>query len=150
MKQIFLVLALIILVSCQYEKEDGPAKNLEKRIDGETCEGYYVHKGNGEFTGYDFGASGCVDLKLYSQNKKKYFDRCCYARFMLKGEMHGGCVGLFRDQYIDITETMKRMQQGDKNIWTSYAKDSKIYALDCKASYLQFFALASVLLSLLF
>jgi hypothetical protein len=29
--------------------------------------------------------------------------------------MHSGCIGLFRDSIIDITETIKRMENGDKN-----------------------------------
>ena len=64
--------------------------------------------------------------------------------------MHSGCVGLFRDSVIDITETIKRMENGDKNIWTSEGINSKIYDLDCKASYIYIFATAFALFGLLF
>ena len=148
MKQIILLLALIYFASGQ--AHDGPAYNIPYRENEDSCENHYVHEGNGEFRGENYGVSACADLNLYSNHKNRYFDKCCYVRFLLEGNMHGGCVGLFRDQIIDITETKKRMEQGDKNIWTSYAANSKIYELDCKGSNIRFLTLALALLSLLF
>ena len=94
--------------------------------------------------------SDCVDLQLYSKNKKKYFDKCCFVRFQKDGDIYSGCVGLFRDSILDITETIKRMENGDKNIWTSEGINSKIYDLDCKASYIHIIAIAFALFGLLF
>ena len=148
MKQIILVLVLIFLASCQ--DKDGPANNIETR-NYDYCVDHLVYEeGSGTFTKEDFGVSGCIDLKLYNNRTKKYFDKCCYVRFMKEGEMYGGCVGLYRDNIIDITETIRRMEEGDRNIWTRYGANSKIYELDCKASYTKFFTVVFVLLSLLF
>ena len=69
---------------------------------------------------------------------------------MIKGHMYGGCVGIMREQFTDITDTITKMEKGDKNIWTSYANNSKIYELDCNSSYLRSLALVFALLSLLF
>ena len=148
MKQIFFVLALIFFASCQ--DQIGPAYNVENR-EYSSCEDYYVYdRSTGEWNDTDgFRTSDCVDLHLYSEYNGRYFDKCCYIRFMKEGSMHGGCIGLFRDQIIDITETIKRMENGDKSIWTSEGLNSKIYELDCKASYIQIFALAFALFGLL-
>jgi len=151
MKQIFLVLALIYFASC--EDRDGPAHNVEIRpSDYGTCEDYYVYNSSNSdwLDDPDMSVSDCVDLRLYSIKNKKYFDKCCFVRFQQNGAMHSGCVGLFRDQIIDITETIKRMENGDKNIWTSAGANSKIYDLDCKASYIHIFAIAFALFGLLF
>ncbi len=148
MKQIFLVLALIYFASCQ--DKDGPANNVENREIYATCEENYVHNNSEWLDDPDMSVSDCVDLQLYSKNKGRYFDKCCFVRFQKEGVMHSGCVGLFRDQIIDITETIKRMENGDKNIWTSEGVNSKIYDLDCKASYIQIFAIAFALFGLLF
>ena len=149
MKQIFLVLALIYFASCH--RKDAPANNVENREMYATCEEKYVHNSTGEWLDdNDMSVSDCVDLQLYSTKNKKYFDKCCFVRFQQNGAMHSGCVGLFRDQIIDITETIKRMENGDKNIWTSAGANSKIYDLDCKASYIHIFAIAFALFGLLF
>ena len=148
MKQIILIFSLIYLASCQ--DNSGPANNIEDRSIYGTCADNYVHLGGGDFGKNYTGVSGCVDLQLYYSKAKKYFDKCCYVRFMQNGEMYGGCVGLYRDNSIDITETIRRMEDGDRNIWTRYGANSKIYELDCKASYTKFFAAAIALLSLLF
>ena len=148
MKQILLVLALIYFASCQ--DKDGPANNIEYR-DYPTCEDKYVHNGTDEWLDdNDMSVSDCVDLQLYSKTNKRYFDKCCFVRFQKAGVMHSGCVGLFRDQIIDITETIKRMENGDKNIWTRDGVNSKIYDLDCKASYIHIFAIVFALFGLLF
>ena len=147
MKQIFFVLALIVFVSA--EAVVGPAKNvITTQYDSCDYDG---------FGSQDFGVSGCVDRNLYSirtntfGNFGRYYDKCCYIRYMKDGEMYGGCFGLYRDQYIDITETMRRIENGEiKHQNTSIdLTNSKIYELDCKASYLSL-AFALALLSFLF
>ena len=151
MKQIFFVLTLIYLATCEeYQIHNGPANNVEYRPYG-SCEDYYVHNSTGVWLDDpDVTVSYCVDLNLYSSVKGRYFDKCCFVRFQKDGIMHSGCVGLFRDAIIDITETIKRMENGDKNIWTSEGINSKIYDLNCKASYISVFAIAFALFSLLF
>jgi hypothetical protein len=150
MKQIFLVLTLIYLAACEdYPNDNGPANNVEYRPYG-LCEDYYVYNGTGWLDDSEKTVSDCVDLNLYSKAKGRYYDKCCFVRFQKDGEMHSGCIGLFRDSIIDITETIKRMENGDKNIWTSEGINSKIYDLDCKASYISVFAIAFTLFSLLF
>ncbi len=150
MKQIILLLSIIFIAAYEH---DGPALNIPYREGYDSCEKFYIHKGEGVFGDNrtnDLGVSGCIDSNLYSTNKKKYFDKCCYIRTMIKGHMYGGCVGIMRDQFTDITDTITKMEKGDKNIWTSYANNSKIYELDCNSSYLRSLALVFALLSLLF
>ena len=60
--------------------------------------------------------------------------------------MHSGCVGLSQFHYSDITETKHKMEQGDRNIWTRRALNSKIYQLDCDSSYLNYISMAVILL----
>ena len=149
MKQIILVLALIYFAYCQ--DKDGPALNVEIRETEYSCDDYAVYDNEGDFEDrQDIGVSDCVDLKLYSLIRRKYYDKCCYIRFLQDGVMHGGCIGLFRDQVIDIPETIKRIENGDKNTWTSASLNSKVYDLDCKASYIQVFVLVFALFNLLF
>ena len=96
------------------------------------------------------GVSDCVDSLLWDSDKNKYYDRCCYVRLQLNGVMHGGCIGLSEEQYLDITETIIRMENGDKKIWTSEAKGAKVYQLDCSSSYLRLLSVATLLLALIF
>ena len=152
MKQILLSLALLYLISCatiQHEDRLGPAQNIEDRGESTlSCEERYVYQ-DGKWVDDVDGVSDCVDLHLYSQNKKLYYDKCCYVRFQIDGEMHAGCVGLTQEQLIDTTETIRKMEEGDRTIWTSYAANSKIYQLDCNSSYLKLFSLIFVFLGLL-
>ena len=156
MKQIIFGFSLMFLVACvtidrDYEKKLGPAHNIEDRGNNTpSCEEMFVKQGDGWLDDEIAGVSDCVDLHLYSQNKTKYYDKCCYVRFQLNGEMHQGCVGLTQEHLIDTTETIRRMEEGDRAIWTLSAANSKIYQLDCGASYLKFISLAIVLISLFF
>ena len=153
MKQIIFGLCLIYFVACaetEHEKKLGPAHNIEDRGVGvATCEEMYALQGDKWLDDGIAGVSDCVDLHLYSQNKTKYYDKCCYVRFQLNGEMHQGCIGLTQEHLIDTTETIRRMEEGDRTIWTLAAANSKIYQLDCGSSYLKFISLAFVLISLL-
>jgi hypothetical protein len=153
--RIIILLGLLLLtfsLDTTYEKKLGPARNIEARLEeSPSCEDRFVIDGN---QWYDDGSndpqiggkSDCVDLHLWSRNKNRYFDKCCYVRFQVEGVMHSGCVGLSTQDYNDITDTIRRMEEGDRNIWTRNANNSKIYSLDCHSSYLKYFSLALLLL----
>ena len=59
---------------------------------------------------------------------------------MSQGEMVGACIGITREEYIDIVQTINFIER---------ESDVKIYELNCKSSYLKF-ALVFALLSFLF
>ena len=153
MKKIFAILSILYLISCatddEYEPRMGPALNAENRKGMLSCNELYVGKGDnwlddenpGNLPG---GVSDCVDLYLWNYVKKKYFDKCCYIRFQKEGRMHAGCVGLSQENYNDIAETIRKMEQGDRTIWTRRGSNSKIYQLDCGSSYFKYIALAAV------
>ena len=103
-----------------------------------------------EYRAIPSGVSDCVDSLLWDSDKNKYYDRCCYVRLQLNGVMHGGCIGLSEEQYLDITETIRRMENGDKKIWTTEATGAKVYQLDCSSSYLRLLSVATLLLALIF
>ena len=155
----FLFLALIYLaisLDTDLEKKLGPAYNY-KNGGSVSCSELYVIKDtqwlDEAANSTDLvpkGVSDCVDRLLWSSVKDKYFDHCCYVRFQLEGKMHTGCVGLSEENYLDTSVTMRRMQNGDKDIWTRYGAKSKIYQLDCFSSYLKSLSIASILLLVLF
>ena len=140
MKQIIFALAFIYCVIC-----DGPAYNVPDRAEGH-CSLPFMYAEYAEYDG-SLSVSSCVDRELY--NFETYYDKCCYVRFQLNGQMHQGCVGLTQEQFSDTTETIYKMENGDRLIWTSAARNSKIYQLDCNASYLKFISLAVALIGLL-
>ena len=155
MKQIFVILSILYLISCQneeeIEKKMGPALNAENRGTMQSCDDLYVGNGDGDLWlddgEPDFlpgGVSDCVDLYLWSRKKGKYYDKCCYMRFQKSGKMHAGCIGLSQENYNDIAETIRKMEQGDKTIWTTRGINSKIYQLDCGSSYFKYITLAAV------
>ena len=157
MKQIFLLLSIAYFVACalttEHEERLGPAHNIEDRGKfTRSCSDLYVLSGqnwlddSSNTTFVPEGVSDCVDLHLWSAKKKKYFDKCCYVRFQIDGTMHAGCVGLTQEFLNDSTETIKRMEKGDREIWTRQASGSKIYQLECSSSYLKYFSLAILLL----
>ena len=156
MTQIILLFTIFYLMFCLDQNKidtKGPAHNIEDRGDVPSCSDKYVWQNNGwlddngsnEIPG---GASDCVDLHLW--NGKKYYDRCCYVRFLIDGKMHAGCVGLVQEYVNDSTETIRRMEKGDKAIWTTAAANSKIYQLDCSSKYLKYISFASILILGLF
>jgi hypothetical protein len=155
-----LFLTLIFIASTQntardYEEVAGPAYNA-KNGGYVSCSDRYVASGTRwKDDIYDddripAGVSDCVDLQLWNPTKKIYYDRCCYVRFQKDGVMHAGCVGLSEENYLDTTITMKRMEDGDRQIWTRYGANSKIYQLDCFSSYIKNLSIASFLLVALF
>ena len=164
MKQIFFFMMLVCMIACLDERDNiiGPAYNYEDRgKDVPSCSNSYVKKGdNGQwldeyYGGQDVadipsGVSDCIDLQLWSSYKNQYFDKCCYVRFQKDGVMHAGCVGLAQEQLIDITETIKRMEDGDRGIWTREGYNTKIYQLDCSSSYIKYVSLAFIAFICLF
>jgi len=160
MKQIFVILSILYLISCQtddgtrqyIEDQMGPALNAENRGMMRSCDDLYVGNGGGDDEWLDDnspeylpgGVSDCVDLYPWSQKRRKYYDKCCYIRFQKAGKMHAGCIGLSQENYNDIAETIRRMELGDKTIWTTRGINSKIYQLDCGSSYFKYITLAAV------
>ena len=127
MKQIILISALIYSVVSSER-----ALNMVIR-EGDSCE-------TGELDN-DSGVSGCVDRDLYANDSDiRYYDRCCYIRYMEEGQMQGSCMGIRREQYMDIVDAIDYLER---------THSIKIYELNCKSSYLQF-ALVFALLSFLF
>ena len=159
MKQIFLLLSIAYFVACslntEHEERLGPAQNIEDRGENTlSCSDLYVINSRDQewlddssnSTFVPQGVSDCVDLHLWSARKNKYFDKCCYVRFQIDGVMHAGCVGLTQEHLIDSTETIRKMENGDRDIWTRVADGAKIYQLECSSSYLKYFSLAILLL----
>ena len=156
MKQIILIFALIY--SVVYSER---ALNMVIR-EGDSC-----HQ-SGDLDN-DSGVSGCVDRDLYDNSSYfRYYDRCCYMRYMEQGQMKGTCFGIRREEYMDIVDAIHNIErEGVHHLrWDGIEPRSngirfapgdlhdhsagiKIYELNCKSSYLQF-ALVFALLSFLF
>ena len=136
MKQIIFALAFIYGVFCA-----GRAYNVEEREEDRCNINCTV------VTDDSMSTSTCVDRDLYAE--KGYYDKCCYIRFRQKGEMMHGCIGLRREHYMDVPETIESMEKGKIYDFRDL-KDSKIYELNCNSSYLKLFALSFALISLLF
>ena len=153
---LFLIYEVASVVDRSQEKKEGPAYNIKNSGQKQSCTDRYVISNDTEWledSGTSFvpsGVSDCVDLLLYDQKKEKYYDHCCYVRFQLKGKMHAGCIGLSEENYLDTSVTMKRMEEGDRDIWTREAANSKVYQLDCFSSFLKSLPIASILLLALF
>ena len=154
----FLFLTLVYLavsLDTLLEKKQGPAYNA-KNGGTVSCTDRYVLNGDewlDDNTDTEFvpaGVSDCVDLQLWNPSDKFYYDHCCYVRFQKDGVMHAGCIGLSEENYLDTTETIRRMENGDRTIWTRYGQNSKIYQLDCFSSYIKNLSIASFLLLALF
>ena len=97
--------------------------------------------------------SECVDLNLYNEDEKRYYDRCCFIRSLQLGKSAKGCLALTEDEYLDIVETKRKLEEEvDKilkeNVGEGY--HTKIYQIDCSSSYIKFFTIATILLALLF
>ena len=151
-KCLFLTLIyLVVSLNTLLEEKTGPAYNA-KNGGNVSCSERKVkwldeYEGGADMPG---GVSDCVDLQLWEPSKNMYYDHCCYVRFQQEGKMHAGCIGLSEEHYLDISTTMKRMEKGDRALWTSNGTNSKIYQLDCFSSYLKSFSIASILLMALF
>ena len=96
------------------------------------------------------GASDCVDTLMWDKYENRYYDRCCFVRFQHNGVMHAGCIALTEEQFSDISESIRKMENGDKKYWVAEAANSKIYQLDCNSSYLKLLSFAIFILALIF
>ena len=143
MNRIFLFLVLIYFASFQEA-----AKNVESR-DYPDCD---------EITEEPQGVSDCVDRNLaYTEkNVVKYYDKCCFFKYLLNGETTQICVGLERDEVIDVIDYInlgeKEARKELRDIIFKKKRDGylKVYSLDCEASFIKIFTLAFALLVLLF
>ena len=153
-----LLLGLISLVLSTSDDLKGPAANPKHYESERFCVDYFPWDEDFE-NWYDNlpttkfipgGVSDCVDTLLWDKYDSRYYDRCCYVRFQIEGNMHAGCIALTEEQYSDISESIIKMENGDKKYWGAAATGSKIYQLDCNSSYLKILSFASILLALIF
>ena len=140
MKQIIFTLAFIYCVFCA-----GPAYNVEDREEENgPCDTGLT------FADENLSTSSCVDRDLYDVIHG-YFDKCCYIRLRAYGRMIHGCIGLNREQFMDVPQTIENMENGKStHFYNKGLQNTKIYELNCNSSYLQIFALSFALISLLF
>ena len=134
-----LILCLICFALCD---ETGPAYNYKHPNSDYNCESASNSEPN--------GVSDCADSLLWSKHNSRYYDRCCFLRYQFKGVMNSTCVSLTEEQYLDISETIRRIEDGDPLIIDRATAGSKVYQLDCKSNYLKALTIASILLSLIF
>ena len=148
MKKIFLFLSLIFFFAHEI---NGAAKNMAEREQG-SC--FTLSETN------DVTVSDCVDRQLTHKDLDGvddggYYDKCCYFRAMIKGTYYYGCIGLDRDDTIDVIDSIDVTEEElakllrDLEILEEGEK-VKVYSLDCKASYIKFFASVCMLFALLF
>ena len=142
----------ILFLCLIYSVFSYPAANAKQDGAIHSCSDFYVYNSTGwlddRSTDIPEGVSDCVDSSLYHGNK--YYDRCCYIRLQVEGTMHAGCIALTEEDYLDIAETIRKIEDGDKKYLSSETKDSKVYQLDCASSYLKIFSIVSALLALIF
>ena len=97
--------------------------------------------------------SDCVDLNL-KVTDDEYADRCCFIRYQYYGNSEKSCIPLTEEMYMDITETIRRLEdEWSKGINENLNTEGirlKIYQLDCAASNIKFLSFAILLLALLF
>ena len=82
----------------------------------------------------------------------KYYDHCCYLRMQQEGSMYQGCVGLKEIDYLDIDETVFKIEKGVYKYWSqgvSYSgwPSTKVYDIQCNSSfiYISFAVIISLL-----
>ena len=154
-----IVLCLITLSLAITDK--GPAYNLKYPDSEKLCSEHYIYDydDNGDHNILYWAdenpgvsekpnsESDCVDLLLWDETENKYYDRCCYVRLQLNGVMHSGCAMLTEEQYLDISETIRRIEEGDPRIIDRASANSKVYQLDCKSNFIKAITIASFLLA---
>ena len=154
-----LLLCLFTLALSVSEGEKGPAHYPKHSQSEEFCVTYFPYDEDiNDWTDNDetlkdtfpISASECVDTLLWDKYDNRYYDRCCYVRFQIKGEMHGGCALLTEEQYLDIAETMRRIEEGDPLIIDKATANSKVYQLDCNSYFIKAFSIVSFLLLFIF
>ena len=154
-----LLLCLFAFALAVTEGEKGPAHYPKHSQSDKFCVDYFPYdEDTGTWTDvddsfgeeYPTGASECVDTLLWDKYEQRYYDRCCYIRFQINGEMHGGCAILTEEQYLDIAETMRRIEEGDPLIIDKATANSKVYQLDCNSYFIKAFSIASFLIAFIF
>ena len=114
------------------------------------------------YSGDEVTLSDCVDRNLGAP--RGLYDKCCYYRMMINGKSINGCLGLYRNDtmdvpgYIDISEKQVKdiLLSKDPEYLESLGlemtegTDVKIYSIDCEASYTKFFVSVFALFCLFF
>ena len=134
MEPILSFLVLGFLTYCSYGQE---AKNVISRSDQVDCVATNPSQDKDVH-----GASDCVDRNLYDSTTGKYYDKCCYMRSMSRGRLREYCRGMTRDEVMDIPGGIKLAEDAFKK---ASGNSLKIFAIDCKGSYIQFSALIIIL-----
>ena len=89
------------------------------------------------------------DTLLNARRGNPYYDHCCYIRFQKSGSMYHGCIGLKEAEYLDIGETIYKIENGKEPRYLGIS-DSKVYQFDCKSFYPYIKASLIALLALFF
>ena len=114
------------------------------------------------YSGNEVTLSDCADRKLTAS--RGLYDKCCYYRMMINGKSINGCLGLYRNEtmdvpgYIDISEKQLKdyMRSADPEsleilgLEMTEGTDVKIYSIDCEAYYTKFFISVYALFCLFF
>ena len=153
MKKMYLLLALIFIFANQVKG----AKNVGAR-DGLPCDSFSLTN--------DVTVSDCADRRLSQDASKKdgytdqdingkYYDKCCYMRAKLQGRYIYGCIGLGRNETIDVIDYINLEEKRFSKYLRAEGEieegqDFKIYSIDCKASYIKYLASVFMLFFLLF
>ena len=89
------------------------------------------------------------DVLLNARRGNPFYDHCCYIRFQKSGSMYHGCIGLKEAEYLDIGETIYKIENGKEPRYLGIS-DSKVYQFDCKSFYPYIKASLIALLALFF
>ena len=146
----YLLLCLISVVISATTED--PAVNKKHPESPNYCVEYFPYDEDYETycctEGGPSGVSDCVDNQLWDKYDGRYYERCCYIRFQLKGYMYSGCFELTEEQYLDITESIKGIEEGRSAYWLSPA-GAKVYQLDCSSSYIKILSSICILVALI-
>ena len=158
MKRIYLFLVLLNLSICRDEYY-----NVETRENTDQCTPRDFMED--VFSGNKLTVSDCVDRTLARGDEYGggFYDKCCYMRVMVNGNIGEGCYGLSRERTLDVPgnipqleDRIKQRLSQNSNLAAQYGlemtegKEVKIYSLDCDASYIKYFASVLALFCLLF
>ena len=107
-----------------------------------------------------YSKSDCVDRNLFNplMSGNKYYDHCCYVRMQQEGNMYQGCIGLKEIDYLDIDETIFKIEKGIYKYWQTSTLDyylqtnggwpyTKVYSMECNSSFI--YISVAVIISLL-
>ena len=139
----------------------GPNYDQQNRYNyADSCAEKYIGCSDSAGENSEFSKSDCVDKNLYNRNMpgNKYYDHCCYVRVQKNGYMYHGCLGLKEIDYLDIDETIFKIEKGVYKFWNlgqikegsdsnGYWTDTKVYDMQCNSSFIYFSV--AVIISLL-